>query len=219
MDAAAVSPSLTYSVAAMAMLASPDWVGHGILCVSAAVVNIADVNPLLNASQMAALNRANRTWSVYSETAIPVPSGGQKYVSGVYAPNVEKLIFAPYIPQYFGIVDPLWNTSALTTVSAPHTTAYANNYGYIGAAYCPLNGYVYAAPFYAREGVRIMNPVNNASWSVTTIGGFSGVVYVPVIEKLVFCPRASGSAMVLDPRTNAWSLLLTGLGGALNGIA
>ena len=203
----------------MAMLVSPHWVGHGIRCTSAAVVNVADVNPLLNASQMAALNRANKTWSVYSETAIMVPSGGQKYRSGVYAPNVQKLIFSPYIPQYFGIVDPLWNTSALTTVSALHTTAQANNYGYIGAAYCPLNGYVYAAPFYAREGVRVMNPINNASWSVRTTGGFSGVVYAPVIEKLVFCPYGSGSAMVLDPRTDAWSSPLTGLGGALNGIA
>ena len=213
--AAFFRPAGGHSVAVMAMFMSFHWLGCTLHYASAAVVNIADVSPLLTASQMAALNRGSRTWSVYSETAIMMPSGGIKYVGGTYAPNAQKLIFAPYGSQYFGVVDPRWNTSAYSAIPAPHSA----NYGYLGGAYCPLNGYVYTAPYLASEGVRYCNPVNNASWAVSgSPGGYVDVVYADVIQKLVFCPY-SGSAMVLDPRTNAWAQPFTGLGGNYYGIA
>jgi hypothetical protein len=166
---------------------------------------------------MGALHRASRTWSVSSETAIMMAAGGQKYVGMAYALNAQKLILGPYVEQYFGVIDPARNTSAMTAIPAPHPSA---NYGYNGVCYCPLNGLVYAAPYLANEGVRYCNPVSNASWNVAgSPGGYVGVVYADAIQKLVFVPYSSGSAMVMDPRTNAWAQPFTNLGGYYYGIA
>ena len=147
------------------------------------------INPLTNTTDTAALG------------GLPLITAGTpgKWYDIGFAPTTGMLYCAPRGATSVLMINPLTNTTDITTLSVPQS----GGDKWIGIALAPTTGMLYCAPNYDVDSVLIINPLTNTT-DTTTLGGltyytykWSGIAFAPNTGMLYCSPFAAASVLMI----------------------